>query len=143
MTAKTEVPLWVIAELATSIAFSHVVVGTVCYPGLGRFPQRDLARRQIARPDAMIALELEGGLEAGRALMNRLNLIARAVSPGDAETLMQHPASMTHATCAAEERAANDIGDGLVRLSIGLEDVADIFADLKGASPRSRIPKSA
>jgi len=67
------------------------------------------------------------------AMMNRLTLIRRAVSLGDAETLIQHPASMTHSTYSAEERAAAGIGEGLVRLSVGLEDEADILADLASA----------
>ena len=79
----------------------------------------------------MIAFELTGGLEAGRRMMNGLRMIARAVSLGDAETLIQHPASMTHSTYSPEERAAHGIGDGLIRLSVGLEDIADITADFE------------
>jgi len=111
----------------------HPEVATVHYPGLESFDQRALARRQMALPGAMIAFELKGGLEAGRRMMNRLRLIARAVSLGDAETLIQHPASMTHSTYTPEERAAHGIADGLIRLSVGLEDVADILDDLDGA----------
>ena len=66
-------------------------------------------------------------------MMNRLSLIRRAVSLGDAETLIQHPASMTHSTYSPEERQAHGISDGLVRLSVGLEDVGDIIADLADA----------
>ncbi len=83
----------------------------------------------------MIAFELKGGFQAGLAMMNRLQLIRRAVSLGDAETLIQHPASMTHSTYSAEERAAHGIGEGLVRISVGLEDEADIMADLTEALP--------
>ena len=111
----------------------HPEVATVHYPGLESFDQRALAHRQMALPGAMIAFELKGGLEAGRRMMNRLRLIARAVSLGDAETLIQHPASMTHSTYTPEERAAHGIADGLIRLSVGLEDVADILDDLDGA----------
>ncbi|MEM9271320.1 MAG: PLP-dependent transferase, partial [Pseudomonadota bacterium] len=85
------------------------------------------------RPGGMIAFEMVGGIAAGRNLMNRLHMIQRAVSLGDAETLIQHPASMTHSTYSPEERAAHGISDGLVRLSIGLEDTSDILADLSQA----------
>jgi len=108
-------------------------VARVQYPGLESFGQHALACRQMAQPGAMIAFELKGGLEAGRSLMDGLRMIARAVSLGDAETLIQHPASMTHSTYTPEERAAHDIGDGLIRLSVGLEDVDDILADLDRA----------
>lgn len=78
----------------------------------------------------MIAFELVGGMDAGIQLMNGLNLIKRAVSLGDADTLIQHPASMTHSVYTSEERAEHGISDGLVRLSVGLETPADILADL-------------
>ncbi|MEM6466248.1 MAG: methionine gamma-lyase [Pseudomonadota bacterium] len=108
-------------------------VATISYPGLPEFDQFDLAQRQMARPGGMIAFEMVGGVAAGRDLMNRLHMIQRAVSLGDAETLIQHPASMTHSTYSPEERAAHGISDGLVRLSIGLEDTSDILADLSQA----------
>jgi methionine-gamma-lyase len=81
----------------------------------------------------MIAFELHGGLQAGMRFMNALKLVTRAVSLGDAESLAQHPASMTHSTYTPEERAAYGISDGLVRLSIGLEDIADILDDVQQA----------
>jgi methionine-gamma-lyase len=81
----------------------------------------------------MIAFELKGGIEAGRKMMNSLQMIARAVSLGDAETLIQHPASMTHSTYSPEERAKYQITDGLIRISAGLECVDDILADLENA----------
>lgn len=108
----------------------HPAVAQVFYPGLQSFPQRDLASRQMASGGGMMAFELKGGHAAGVAMMNRLQLIRRAVSLGDAETLIQHPASMTHSPYTPEERAAAGIGEGMVRLSVGLEDVADILADL-------------
>lgn len=111
----------------------HPAVSTVHYPGLESFPQHALARRQMPGYGGMIAFELKDGLEAGRAMMNRLQLIRRAVSLGDAESLIQHPASMTHSTYTAEERAAHGITEGLIRLSVGLEEVEDIIADLKEA----------
>ncbi|RAN37378.1 methionine gamma-lyase [Hyphomonas pacifica] len=108
-------------------------VSVVHYPGLPSHPQHDLARRQMDGFGGMIAFELDGGYQAGIDMMNRLQLIRRAVSLGDAETLIQHPASMTHSTYTEEERAAHGISDGLIRLSVGLEDLADILADLEQA----------
>lgn len=120
------------ASLAGYLA-AHPAVASVAYPGLPEFPQHALARRQMAQPGGMIALELKGGFEAGRTFMDALNLCTRAVSLGDAETLVQHPASMTHSTYTPEEQAAHGIRPGLVRLSVGLEDVADLQADLDQA----------
>tara|TARA_R110002124_G_scaffold1527_7_gene9196 strand:+ start:650 stop:1852 length:1203 start_codon:yes stop_codon:yes gene_type:complete len=114
---------------------AHPAVSAVHYPGLDSFPQHALARRQMADFGGMIAFELDGGMTAGVTMMNRLTLIRRAVSLGDAESLVEHPASMTHATYTPEERQAHGISDGLVRLSVGLEDVADILADLTAALP--------
>ncbi|MDP3526225.1 MAG: methionine gamma-lyase [Hoeflea sp.] len=108
-------------------------VARVHYPGLKSFAQHDLAARQMPGFGAMIAFELDGGIEAGRRLMNRLTMIGRAVSLGDAESLIQHPASMTHSTYTAQERAEHGISDGLIRLSVGLEDVSDIIDDLAQA----------
>lgn len=118
---------------------AHPAIERVFYPGLEGFPQRTLAARQMAGGGGMMAFELKGGHAAGVAMMNRLSLIRRAVSLGDAETLIQHPASMTHSTYAPEERAAAGIAEGLVRLSVGLEDVADILADLEAALEADRI----
>ena len=112
---------------------AHDKVATVNYPGLANFPQRELARRQMAQPGGMIAFELKAGIEAGRRFMNALRLFTRAVSLGDAESLAQHPASMTHAFYTPEERVHHLIGEGLVRLSVGLEDIGDLVADLRQA----------
>ncbi|MCQ0094200.1 methionine gamma-lyase [Roseovarius sp. M141] len=111
-------------------------VRQVWYPGLQSFEQHDLAKRQMTQFGGMIAFELTGGMQAGIDMMNRLQLITRAVSLGDAETLVQHPASMTHSTYTKEERAAHGISEGLVRLSIGLEGIDDVIADLAQALPR-------
>ena len=111
----------------------HPAVSVVHYPGLENFPQHELAARQMPGFGAMIAFELKGGLSSGKAMMNRLQLIRRAVSLGDAESLIQHPASMTHSTYTPEERAAHGIPEGLIRLSVGLEEVQDILADLRQA----------
>ncbi|MEL7482491.1 MAG: methionine gamma-lyase [Pseudomonadota bacterium] len=112
---------------------AHPAVSTVHYPGLESFPQHALAKRQMSGFGGMIAFEMAGGYTAGLQLMNRLTLIRRAVSLGDAETLIQHPASMTHSTYTPEERAAHGISEGLVRLSAGLESTVDLISDLENA----------
>ncbi len=122
--------------VATMLAQSDAVAD-VFYPGLPGFAQNDLARRQMAQFGGMIAFELKGGMQAGIETMNRLTLITRAVSLGDAETLVQHPASMTHSTYTPEERAAHGISEGLVRLSIGLEGVDNVLDDLAQALPNT------
>ncbi|MCZ4351219.1 methionine gamma-lyase [Roseovarius aestuarii] len=122
---------------------NHPAVSKVHYPGLRSFAQHELAMRQMDKPGAMIAFELMGGIEAGRRLMNQLNMIGRAVSLGDAETLIQHPASMTHSTYTPEERAEHGISDGLIRLSVGLEDVKDIINDLSQALERPHLAQTA
>jgi methionine-gamma-lyase len=118
-------------------------VAKVWYPGLPSFEQHELAKRQMSQAGGMIAFELEGGLEAGREMMNRLELVTRAVSLGDAETLVQHPASMTHSTYTPEERAEHGISEGLVRLSVGLEGVDDLLADLRQALAPNPISNAA
>ena len=110
---------------------NHPAVDKVYYPGLKSFPQYELAKKQMKLPGAMIAFELKGGIDEGRKLMNNVKLCSLAVSLGDTETLIQHPASMTHSPYTPEERAESGISDTLVRLSIGLEDVEDIINDLK------------
>ena len=111
----------------------HPKVEICHYPGLPSFPQVELARRQMKLPGGMIAFELRGGIEAGRRFMNALQLITRAVSLGDAESLAQHPASMTHSFYTPEERQAHMIGEGLVRISAGLEDLEDLLEDVQQA----------
>ncbi len=110
----------------------------VYYPGLEESPFYELAKKQMALSGGMIAFELKGGLEMGKRFMNNLEMIKRAVSLGDAETLCQHPASMTHSTYTPEERMAHGISEGLVRLSIGLESVSDIQDDVRQALTAAR-----
>lgn len=112
---------------------SHPAVEKVYYPGLESFKYYEVAKKQMRLPGAMISFELKGGLEEGKVVMNNVKLASLAVSLGDTETLIQHPASMTHSPYTREERIAAGISDGLVRLSVGLETVEDIIADLKGA----------
>lgn len=110
---------------------SHPNVETVSYPGLESFPQYELAKKQMDMQGGMIAFEVKGGLEGGKKLLNSLELCTLAVSLGDCETLIQHPASMTHSPYTQEERAEAGISEGLIRISVGLEDAEDIIADLK------------
>ena len=118
------------AQAIAELLARHPRIASVAYPGLLDFPQRALASRQMRAFGGLISFELQGGIAAGMAFMNRLDLVTRAVSLGDTETLVQHPASMTHATYSAEERARHGISDGLLRLSVGLETLDDLIADL-------------
>ncbi|HQL37007.1 MAG TPA: PLP-dependent transferase, partial [Bacillota bacterium] len=110
---------------------NHPKVEKVYYPGLESFPQHELAKKQMRDFGGMIAFELKGGYEAGEALLNNLGIISLAVSLGTVDSLIQHPASMTHAAVPREEREKAGITDGLVRLSVGIEDVEDIINDLE------------
>lgn len=121
------------AQKIAEFLSGHSKVETVLYPGLRSFPQFELAKRQMRLPGGMISFEVKGGIEAGKNLLDHLQLIAISVSLGDVETLIQHPASMTHSTYTAEERKTSDIADGLIRLSVGLESAEDIIADLRQA----------
>lgn len=113
----------------------HKAVEKVFYPGLDSFPQKAIAKKQMKLFGGMISFELKagkvGGVENGKKLLNSLNMIKLAVSLGDAETLIEHPASMTHSPYTKEEREASGISDGLVRISVGLENAQDIIADLE------------
>jgi len=126
------------AQAIAEFLADHPAVGICHYPGLQSFPQRELAQRQMALPGGMVACELKGGYEAGCHFLNELQLITRAVSLGDAESLAQHPASMTHATYTPEERETHMISEGLVRISAGLEDVDDLLRDIETALGKSR-----
>ena len=109
----------------------HPKIERVYYPGLETHPGHEIAKKQMKDFGAMISFELKGGFEAGKTLLNSLKLCSLAVSLGDTETLIQHPASMTHSPYTKEEREAAGITDGLVRLSVGLENVEDIIEDLE------------
>lgn len=111
----------------------HPKVATVHYPGLEEHPGYDLARRQMYAFGGMLSFELKGGLEAGAALMNNVKLITLAVSLGNVDSLIQHPASMTHGSVPPEARKRMGIREGLVRFSVGTEDLEDILADLDQA----------
>jgi methionine-gamma-lyase len=105
----------------------------VRYPGLPSHPQHALAREQMSGPGAIISFELVGGFEAGKRLMDRVKLALLAVSLGGVESLIEHPASMTHTGVPKGEREAAGITDGLVRYSVGIEDVRDLIEDLRQA----------
>jgi methionine-gamma-lyase len=111
----------------------HPNVENVFYPGLTSHRGHPLAKRQMKKFGGMIAFEIRGGISAGRQLMNKVKLCILAVSLGDCETLIQHPASMTHSTYTPQERAFAGISDGLIRLSVGIENADDIIADLDQA----------
>jgi methionine-gamma-lyase len=112
---------------------AHPKVEWVMYPGLKSHPQYELARNQMKGPGAMISFGLKGGVDAGKKLMDTVSLCILAVSLGGIETLIQHPASMTHSKLSAEAKKAGGITDGLVRLSVGIEEAEDIIDDLKQA----------
>lgn len=119
------------AEKVVEYLKSESKVEKVYYPGLEEHSNHEVAKKQMKAFGGMIAFELKGGFEAGKLLLNSLELCSLAVSLGDTETLIQHPASMTHSPYTKEEREKAGITDGLVRLSVGLENVEDIIEDLK------------
>lgn len=121
------------ARAVAALLAGHPTVTRVCYPGLPGHPQAELIARQMAGPGSLISFELKGGLDAGRHVLARVRLPALAVSLGGVESLIQHPASMTHAAVPREERLRCGITDGLVRLSVGCEDRDDLLADLQQA----------
>jgi cystathionine gamma-lyase/cystathionine beta-lyase/cystathionine gamma-lyase/homocysteine desulfhydrase len=114
---------------------SHRKVRHVYYPGLSSHPQHELAKRQMRGFGGMVSFEL-GSLEAARRVLNSVRLLSLAESLGGVETLISHPATMTHASVPAERRAALGITDGLVRVSVGLEDIEDLKEDLSQALDR-------
>lgn len=112
---------------------SHPKVKWVSYPGLKSHPGFSVAQKQMKTGGGMISFGLKGGIEAGKALMNNLKLCCLAVSLGGVETLIEHPASMTHSHVDPKDRESASITDDLVRLSVGIENVDDILNDLKQA----------
>ncbi|HOL74476.1 MAG TPA: aminotransferase class I/II-fold pyridoxal phosphate-dependent enzyme [Bacteroidales bacterium] len=121
------------AQKVAEFLEKHNKVASVAYPGLKSHPQYDLAKKQMRGAGSMISFELKGGYAAGQKLMNSVKLIALAVSLGGIESLIQHPASMTHAHVSEEAKKAAFITDGLVRLSVGIEDIEDLLEDLDQA----------
>jgi methionine-gamma-lyase len=114
----------------------HPAVERVYYPGLASHPGADIHTRQADGPGALISFELRGGVDAGRVLMDNVKVATLAVSIGGVDTLIQHPASMTHHVLTREQRLAAGIADGLIRLSVGIEDKSDLLADFEQALAR-------
>ena len=112
---------------------AHPAVKNVYFPGLKSFPQFELAKKQMSLPGAVIAFEIKGGVEEGKKVINSVNMCKLAVSLGDPETLIEHPASMTHSPYSPEERLEAGISDGLIRVAVGLENIQDIIDDLDQA----------
>ncbi len=110
---------------------NHPKVEWVKYPGLESHPQHELAKTQMQGFGSIISFELKGGLKAGKMLMDNVNLAILAVSLGGVETLIQHPASMTHSKMPDEAKLKAGITNGLVRYSVGIEDVDDLISDLE------------
>jgi methionine-gamma-lyase len=110
---------------------THPAVSTVYYPGLEDDPGHEIALRQMYAFGGMMSFELKGGMQAGIRLMERVRLATLAVSLGVVDTLIEHPASMTHGPVRREDRLNQGITDGLVRLSVGIEDLPDVLADLE------------
>lgn len=111
----------------------HPKIAHVFYPGLASHPQYEIAKKQMEAYGGLLTFEIKGGLEAGVTLMNSLKLCALAVSLGEANTLVQHPASMTHWYVDEKSRREGGITDGLVRFSAGLENINEIIEDLAQA----------
>lgn len=124
------------ARAVAAFLSGHPAVGRVLYPGLAEHPQAALVAAQMDGPGSLLSFELKGGLEAGKKLMKAVRIPALAVSLGGVESLIQHPASMTHAAMSPEARVAAGISDGLVRLSVGCEGAEDLLADLEQALDR-------
>jgi len=120
------------SELAAWLA-KHPAVEKVIYPGLKSHPQYALAKRQMDGPGGIITIEVKGGLRKARKMLERCHLFALAESLGGVESLVDHPAIMTHASIPAANRRKLGISDGLVRLSVGVEDVRDLRAELENA----------
>ena len=124
---------WENAEKIAEYLAGHPKVSRVIYPGLESHPMHEVAKSQMSGFSGMISFELNGGLEAGKKLMNSVELCMLAESLGAVENMISHPATMTHAEVPREERLARGFEDGLVRLSVGIEDVGDLISDLDAA----------
>jgi len=117
---------------------NHPDVDSVSYPGLPSHPGHEIASKQMSGFSGMIAFELKGGFEAAKELLKQIELCILAVSLGTIDTLIQHPASMTHASVPRELREQQGLTDSLIRISVGCEDVEDLIADLEQALARTR-----
>jgi methionine-gamma-lyase len=111
----------------------HPKVTLVNYAGLSSHPSYEIAQKQMKHPGAMLSFELKDGLQGGISFMNKLKMCTRTVSLGTVDTLLSHPASMTHQSVSAEHREKYNITEGLIRMSVGIEDLQDIIDDLEQA----------
>jgi methionine-gamma-lyase len=127
------------AQRVAEFLQAHPAVATVYYPGLPGHPGHRFIGTQMKAAGGVLAFELKGSLQDGRYFINQCELLSLAVSLGDAESLIQHPASMTHSPYTAEERRLAGISDGLIRISVGLEHVEDIIADLQQALVKMQL----
>ena len=121
------------AQAVAEFLAAHPRVQRVNYPGLSEHPQYELSQRQMAAPGGMLSFVVEGGIAGAATVIDSLNLIVHAVTFGTSRTIVMHPATITHEHMTPEERAAVGIDDGLIRMSVGLEDPADLIADLEQA----------
>ncbi len=121
------------AQRVAEYLAAHAAVEKVIYPGLSTHPQHAIAKKQMRGFGGMVTIYLKGGLETSRRMLERVQIFALAESLGGVESLIEHPAIMTHASVPADQRTKLGISDGLVRLSVGIEDVDDLIADLKQA----------
>jgi methionine-gamma-lyase len=124
------------AQAVAEYLAGHARVTHVNYPGLPDHPQYELAQSQMSAPGGMLSFVVDGGIRSAAAVMNSFDLIVHAVTFGTSRTIVMHPATITHEHMTPEERAAAGIDDGLIRMSVGLEDVGDIIADLEQALVR-------
>jgi methionine-gamma-lyase len=124
------------AHAVAEFLVGHSRVRHVNYPGLPDHPQYELAQGQMSAPGGMLSFVVDGGMKEAAAIMNSLNLIVHAVTFGTSRSIVMHPATITHEHMTPEERAEAGIDDGLIRMSVGLEDPADIIADLEQALAR-------
>jgi cystathionine beta-lyase/cystathionine gamma-synthase len=119
------------AQALAEFLETHPAVSRVLYPGLDSHPQRDVAKRQMTSGGTVLTFELAGGLDAGRSFVQAVEIAQVAPSLGGPETLVVHPPTMTAATLTPDERAAMGIGEGMIRVSVGLEHVDDVIADFR------------
>ncbi|TAD86831.1 MAG: cystathionine gamma-synthase, partial [Bacteroidetes bacterium] len=111
----------------------HSAIALVNYTGLAHHPDAKTSAKQMRHPGPMMSFELKGGLTAGKAFIDKLKMCVRAVSLGTVDTLISHPASMSHASVPRPQRLQYGIGDGLIRMSVGIENLPDILNDLEQA----------
>jgi methionine-gamma-lyase len=121
------------AERVAAYLSQHAAIAKVNYVGLEEHPDFAVAKKQMNHPGAMLSFELKGGLNAGIKFMNKLQMCLRTVSLGTVDTLLSHPASMTHYGVGAEQRKQYGITEGLIRMNVGIENIEDIIADLEQA----------